>query len=65
MKITNYRQVIVKDEMGNIVINWWCLFFGSLTVKTEQGKMVIIKKSLLRKQIFIPSDYQSVEMRQW
>jgi len=65
MKVTNYRQVIVKDEMGNVAINWWRLFFGRLTVETEQGKTMIIKQGLLRKQIYIPSEHQSVELRQW
>lgn len=63
MKIFHYRQVIVRDERGNVVLNWWRLFFGRLEVNRVQGKMVIKKSILFLSYTHYPADTQSVEVR--
>ena len=63
MRIFHYRQVIVRDERGQVVLNWRRLFFGRLVVKREQGKLVIKKSFLFWSQTNYPADTQSVEVR--
>lgn len=62
----NWYRVKVKDSRGRVVINWTSpLLLGGLTVTSENGKMIIVKRGVFGTQTYIPGMNESVETNGW
>ena len=66
MNSKNCYQVIVKNDRGQIVKQWRTSLFGKLTIRTNEGQLIIEKRNLLgTTQTYSPAMNESVETRSW
>ncbi len=68
MSSQNCYQVTVRDGRRKVVIDWTASLFSRVSVKTEEGKTIIAKKTffgLLVAETYILNVHESVKTRDW
>lgn len=58
-------RVIVRNEQGQVILNWVKPMLGRLTVAHLSGKIIIKKEGWLARQIYLPGEKESVEIGSW